>query len=114
MLSIACGIAESDNLKYVLIANHAGDHAIYPDCKATFIDSMNDAMGYGTYNNINILAPYTNIDKRQIALIGKELNIDYAKTWTCYKGLDIHCGACGACVERKEALNGFDNTKYER
>lgn len=112
MLSIACGIAESNDLKYVLIANHAGDHAIYPDCRATFIKSMSEAMAYGTYNNINILAPYTKIDKRRIALIGKKLDIDYTKTWTCYKGYRKHCGVCGACTERKEALDGFDKTEY--
>lgn len=113
MLSIACGIAESNNCKKVLIANHAGDHAIYPDCRGVFIEAMNEAMGYGTYENINIEAPFTNIDKRDIALIGKELGVDFSKTWTCYKGKDKHCGKCGSCTERKEALQGFDNTIYE-
>ena len=40
MLSIACGIAESNGLKQVLIANHGGDHAIYPDCRSEFIQAM--------------------------------------------------------------------------
>lgn len=114
MLSIAAGIAESHGLKYIMLANHFGDHAIYPDCRATFISSMNEAVAYGTYENIKIKAPYTSIDKRQIALIGKELGIDYSKTWTCYKGQDIHCGVCGSCTERKEALTGFDNTEYQQ
>ncbi|NCB47381.1 7-cyano-7-deazaguanine synthase, partial [bacterium] len=56
--------------------------------------------------------PYTNIDKRAIALIGNKIGIDYSKTWTCYKGKDVHCGVCGSCTERKEALSGFDNTGY--
>lgn len=112
MLSIATGIAESFNCNKVLIANHAGDHTIYPDCRATFIESMNEAMAYGTYINVNILSPYTNLSKREIALRGKDLNIDYSKTYSCYKGNELHCGKCGTCVERKEALNSFDNTKY--
>lgn len=114
MLAIAAGIAESNNCKIVLIANHKGDHTIYPDCRATFINAMNEAMGYGTYAHINIEAPFTNIDKRGIALIGKDLGIDYGNmTWTCYKGEFFHCGKCGTCIERKEALLGFDNTIYE-
>ena len=113
MLSIAAGIAESNNLKYLMIANHAGDHAIYPDCRATFIDSMNNAIAYGTYNNIQINAPFTNIDKRQVALIGKELGVDFTKTWSCYKGQEKHCGKCGTCTERIEALKGFDKTNYD-
>ena len=116
MLAIACGLAESRGLKYVFIANHAGDHAIYPDCRATFIDAMNDAMAYGTYNNVKIGAPYTNLTKGQIAGIGGNLGIDYTKTYSCYKGGEKHCGKCGTCVERKEALayaHIEDKTKYE-
>ena len=44
MLSIACGIAESNGLSRVFIANHGGDHAIYPDCRSEFIKAMDAAM----------------------------------------------------------------------
>jgi len=116
MLAIACGIAESNGLKNVMIANHGGDHAIYPDCRADFIAAMSDAMGAGTYENIQILAPYTNITKTDVARHGKELGLDYAETWSCYKGGEKHCGKCGTCVERKEALRDAgieDTTEYE-
>lgn len=112
MLSIVAGIAESRDLKYVLIANHSGDHAIYPDCRPEFIESMSSAISNGTYNRAQILAPYTNISKRDIALRGKELGVDYSHTYSCYKGGEKHCGKCGTCVERKEALEGFDPTEY--
>jgi len=113
MTSIAIGIAESRGIAKVLIANHSGDHAIYPDCRNTFIHAINEAAAYGTYNNVNVLSPYVNLTKRDIALIGRDLKIDYSKTWSCYKGQDIHCGVCATCLERKEALNGFDNTIYK-
>lgn len=116
MLSIACGIAESRGLKYVLIANHAGDHSIYPDCRATFISSMSDAMAYGTYQNVKISAPYTTISKSDIAILGKGMGVDYTKTYSCYKGGEKHCGKCGTCVERKEAMQDagiLDKTEYE-
>ena len=117
MLSIACGLAESRGLKKVLIANHAGDHAIYPDCRATFIAAMSEAMSYGTYENIKIYAPYTGISKTDIAIIGKGLGVDYSKTYSCYCGREKHCGKCGTCVERKEALHDAgieDKTVYEQ
>ncbi len=76
-------------------------------------DAINEAAAYGTYNNVNVLSPYVNLTKRDIALIGRDLKIDYSKTWSCYKGQDIHCGVCATCLERKEALNGFDNTIYK-
>jgi 7-cyano-7-deazaguanine synthase len=114
MLSIASGIAESNGFNNILLGNHSGDHAIYPDCRPEFITAMSEAIQAGTYENVEILAPYTNINKMDIAQIGRKLNIDYSKTWTCYKGEEIHCGVCGSCVERKEALSGFDTTEYQQ
>ncbi len=116
MLSIACGIAESNGLHKVLIANHGGDHSIYPDCRPEFINAMSSAMQNGTYEHIEIFAPYTNISKGDIARHGKALGIDYSETWSCYRGGDKHCGKCGTCVERHEALleAGIDDpTEYE-
>ena len=116
MLSIAAGIAESRGLKYVMMANHGGDHTIYPDCRAEFVEAMSEATKAGTFPGIEILAPYTNITKADIARKGKELGIDYSKTWSCYKGEDVHCGKCGTCVERREALRDAgieDTTIYE-
>ena len=112
MLSIAVGFAESNELSHVLLANHAGDHAIYPDCRKDFIDMFKIAARLGTYNGVHIAALYNTLSKRDVALKGGELGIDYNTTWSCYKGGELHCGTCGTCVERREALEGFDNTEY--
>ena len=116
MLSIACGIAESRGLKNVMIANHFGDHSIYPDCRAGFVESMSQAMSEGTYDGVKVFAPYTGISKTDIARHGATLGIDYTETYSCYKGGAKHCGKCGTCVERKEALHDAgidDRTEYE-
>ncbi len=116
MLAIAAGMAESRGLKNVMMANHGGDHAIYPDCRPEFVDAMDRAITAGTYEGVKLLAPYTSLTKTQIALIGKKIGINYAETWSCYKGGVHHCGKCGTCVERREALAEAgipDTTKYE-
>lgn len=116
MLSVAVGLAESRGLQSVFIANHAGDHAIYPDCRPEFVEAMGRATEAGTYDGIRVLAPYTNITKTDIARRGKELGIDYTETWSCYKGGQKHCGKCGTCTERREALAEAgieDHTEYE-
>ncbi len=112
MLAVACGLAESRGLKKVMIANHGGDHNIYPDCRAEFIDAMSRAMVCGTDTKVEVCAPYTNISKADIARHGKALGLDYSETWSCYKGGDKHCGKCGTCIERREALAeaGIDDT----
>ena len=104
MLSVACGLAESRGLRHVLIANHGGDHAIYPDCRPGFVEAMGRAMEEGTYDGVSILAPFTDISKAEIARIGARLGVDYADTYSCYKGGERHCGRCGTCTERREAF----------
>lgn len=116
MLSVAAGMANSMGLKVVMIANHGGDHAIYPDCRPEFVQAMDGAIQAGTDAEVRILAPYTNLSKTQIALRGKELGIDYSETWSCYKGQEHHCGQCGTCRERIEALRDAginDTTIYD-
>lgn len=117
MLSVACGLAESRGFKHVMIANHGGDHAIYPDCRSGFIGAMSRAMKEGTYTETDILAPFTHITKGEIARIGGESGIDYSHTYSCYKGGERHCGVCGTCVERREAFAEAgleDPTVYEK
>ena len=104
MLSIAIGLAESRGLKHVMMANHGGDHTIYPDCRPEFVNAMSEAARTGTFPGITLLCPFTNLTKGQIAARGRDLGIDYAETWSCYKGQEKHCGKCGTCVERQEAL----------
>ncbi len=115
MLSIAAGLAESHDLDAIYIANHFGDHAIYPDCRSAFIEPMTAAVEAGTGNAVKLLAPYTYINKGDIAKIGKDLGLDYATTWSCYEGGEVHCGECSTCRERIEAMEfaGIqDGTQY--
>jgi len=116
MLAIACGLAESREAEALVIAAHSGDHAIYPDCREPFMQGMAAAMREGTYARIELLRPFIHLDKAGIAKLGDNLGVDYGRTWSCYKGGDLHCGKCGTCVERIEAfvLAGLpDPTIYE-
>lgn len=116
MLSIAAGLAESRGLHYVMMANHGGDHTIYPDCRPAFVDAMSQATEAGTYVGVQVSAPYTQITKTDIARRGAALGIDYTETWSCYKGGERHCGKCGTCRERIEAFAEAgieDHTLYE-
>jgi 7-cyano-7-deazaguanine synthase len=115
LLAIAAGYAESIGAQGLVIAAHGGDHAIYPDCREPFMHAMGSAMALGTYARIELLRPFIAMDKAGIARRGAELGLDYATTWSCYKGGEIHCGVCGTCVERREAfqLAGLpDPTRY--
>ena len=68
------------------------------------MQAMGDAMRLGTYAGIQLLRPFIAMNKAQIAAAGAKLGVDFAQTWSCYKGGAVHCGTCGTCVERREAF----------
>jgi 7-cyano-7-deazaguanine synthase len=114
-LAAAAGFAESVGANAIVIAAHAGDHAIFPDCRAEFMDAMSAAIRLGTDSGVEILRPFIRLTKTQIVQRGQELGVNLAETWTCYKGGEHHCGTCGACVERREAFSlagVLDRTLY--
>lgn len=118
MLSFAIGLAESERVDYVMLGSHAGDHAIYPDCRPEFTEAISRAATEGTYNNIKVISPFNSMTKSDIVNIGISIGIEdiMSKTWTCYEGGVKHCGKCGSCVERKEAFQiagVIDQTEYE-
>lgn len=116
MLSIAAGFAESNDCNAIVLGNHSGDHAIYPDCRPEFIDGIKKAIYEGTEKHIEVISPFCDISKTEIVKIGANLGVDFSLTYSCYKGGEKHCGKCGTCTERKEAfeLAGVkDPTEYE-
>lgn len=115
MLSIAAALADDKKFDAVILANHAGDHFIYPDCRPEFIDGMAEAIVRGTVNNVILLSPFCNMTKGDIVRIGSKLGVEFENTWSCYKGGVTHCGKCGTCDERKKAFleaKVVDKTKY--
>lgn len=115
MLSAAAGAAIGCGADRVMAAMHAGDHAIYPDCRPEFILAFNTMLVIATESNVQVEAPFIHMSKMEIVSRGTELNVPYDMTWSCYEGGDIHCGKCGTCVERAEAfyLAGVhDPTEY--
>ena len=104
MLAVAAGYAESAGAEALVIAAHAGDHTIYPDCREDFMAAMGDALRLGTYARVQLLRPFMAMTKGQIAAEGARLGVDFVRTWSCYKGGAVHCGKCGTCGERREAF----------
>lgn len=102
LLSIAIGHAIAHKMDFVSYAAHAGDHAIYPDCRPEFAEWLNEGPSKGLcdWRKVELLRPFIDITKADIVRKGTELGVDFSKTWSCYKGVDLHCGRCGTCVER--------------
>lgn len=114
-LALAGAWAISTKSDAIAYAAHAGDHAIYPDCRPEFISAMATTFCLADWHKVYIERPFITWTKADIARRGVLLGAPLAKTWTCYKGGNKHCGKCGTCVERIEAfeLAGYlDQVEY--
>lgn len=117
MLTMAFGLADSMGAEAVGIAVHGGDHFIYPDCRPEFIAAFANmqALALGKTPAIELFSPYLHISKGDIAKQSIKFNVPIHETWSCYNGQAQHCGRCGTCVERLEALHAAganDSTEY--
>lgn len=119
LLDVATAIAVAGKADGIATAVHAGDHAVYPDCRPEFIDAYQLMVRIANegfcVQGFRVMAPFVEIGKHDIAAIGMRAGVPFAETWSCYVGGDVHCGRCGTCVERREAfeLAGVpDPTKY--
>jgi 7-cyano-7-deazaguanine synthase len=102
LLAIAGGYASGIGAKFLAYGPHSGDHFIYRDCRPEFIEAARLALerGYG----VELIAPFSEMDKGDIAILGRKLNVPYKLSWTCYVGQERPCGKCGACTERTSAF----------
>lgn len=115
LLSLAAAWAISRKADHIAYAAHSGDHAIYPDCRSEFADAMRGAILLADWHKVDLLRPFVHFSKADIVTRGAELRVPFERTWSCYKGGDLHCGRCGTCIERREAfhLAGIqDPTRY--
>jgi len=106
MLTIAFGLADTMGAQRVALAVHGGDHFIYPDCRPEFIAQFAkmETLALGKEPPIKLYTPYLYISKGEVAKQAVKYKVPLHKTWSCYKGGEIHCGRCGTCVERLEAI----------
>lgn len=108
LTSIAVGAAIAEKADFVFYGAHAGDHAIYPDCRPEFAEALGQAVKLCDWNPPRLAAPFVNMTKADIVELGDALGVPFENTWTCYKGEDLACGRCGTCVERLEAFHIAD------
>lgn len=117
MANIAIGVASSAGADVVALGVHAGDHAVYPDCRPEFVQALRDCarLALDGFHTPEIQTPFVYLTKAEIAAEAWRLDAPLQLSWSCYKGGEKHCGTCGTCVERKEAfaLSGLvDPTEY--
>lgn len=140
LLACAGAYAVAEKADGIAFANHAGDHTIYPDCRLEFVTAMAQAFQLCDWHQVKLLAPFTRWSKTQVAREASRLGVPLSSTWSCYNPQPIpaaklnrakdssalppwsathlglqHCGKCGTCTERIEAMHEaavLDTTWY--
>lgn len=104
LLAAAGAVAIANECEALAYGAHAGDHAIYPDCRPAFVQIMREALLACDWNPLKLLVPFQHWTKGDIVKEGLRLKVPYEYTWTCYEGGERPCGLCGSCVERAESF----------
>src|SRR6267143_530479 len=115
LLSLATAYAISLKADVVAYAAHLGDHDQYPDCRQVFIDALAGAIRLCDDHPPTLSAPFSGLSKAQIAQRAGILSVPVHLTYSCYNGGEVHCGRCGTCIERIEAMHiagVVDQTEY--
>lgn len=108
MLDIAVAVAVAAKCDAVAFGAHNGDHAVYPDCRAEFVDAYGASARLANEgflpDGFKVVAPFLEYDKTEVVRLGARLGVPFERTWSCYRGGAEHCGTCGTCAERREAF----------
>lgn len=113
--NLAAALCVSLDYDGIALAIHSGDHAVYPDCRPEFVESLAHLLNVATGRPLRVYAPFMHYTKTEIVVLGEALNVPFEQTWSCYKGGKWHCGVCSTCMERKQAFvdaNVYDPTRY--
>lgn len=104
LLSVAAAYAEAQGIPEVYYGAQALDEYGYWDCTQAFLDAMNAVLALNRRTPVQIRAPFIATQKAETLRIGHRLGVDFAQTWSCYRGGHRPCGTCPTCVERAKAF----------
>ncbi len=104
LLTLAAAYAEAHGIAEVFYAAQHQDCYGYWDCTEEFLRRLNNLLALNRRAPVQVRAPFAALNKAAVLRIGMQLGVDYAHTWTCYRGGTQACGVCPSCVERLAAF----------
>lgn len=107
LLSLATAWAEVVGAKAIYYGANSIDFSGYPDCRPLFFEAFQELIDAGTKDetNIKLKTPLAYMSKGDIVRKGKELEVPFEKTWSCYTENDKACGVCDSCRLRLKGFN---------
>ncbi|MDR2605037.1 MAG: 7-cyano-7-deazaguanine synthase [Desulfovibrio sp.] len=101
---------------YAALGVHGGDYAVYPDCRPEFIEAARRTISLSSQGKVELIAPFTGMNKAEVVRLGLELGVPYELTKSCYAGGNAPCRVCPTCRAREEAFaaNGVVDPLLQR
>lgn len=116
-LNFAAIFAKTHNIRHIVTGVSQSDFSGYPDCRDTFIKSLNVTLNLAMNYEFVIHTPLMWLDKCGTWKLSDDLgvfDIIKNKTLTCYNGIvGDGCGTCPSCILRAKGLEEF-YIKYRR
>ncbi|MGS4057287.1 7-cyano-7-deazaguanine synthase QueC [Staphylococcus pseudintermedius] len=110
-LSFAGALAYQIGAKHLITGVCETDFSGYPDCRDSFIKSMNVTLNLAMDRDFVIHTPLMWLNKKETWALSDDLGVlDYVRdrTLTCYNGIIAEgCGECPACQLRQRGLNQY-------
>jgi len=110
-LSIAAVFARGHGIRHLVTGVSQTDYSGYPDCRDSFIKSLNVTLNLAMDEQFVIHTPLMWLDKAQTWELADELgvfDIIRRETLTCYNGVVADgCGECPACKLRRQGLEAY-------
>lgn len=114
-LTFAAVLARSKGIFHLVTGVSEADYSGYPDCRDTFIRSLNVTLNLAMDELFVLHTPLMNRDKSEVWQLADELGVfDLVRTQTltCYNGIPAGgCGHCPACKLRQEGLEKYLNKR---
>ncbi len=118
-LAFALAWAEVLGASDIFLGVNALDYSGYPDCRPEFIEAFEKMANLATkagvegQQRLNIHTPLIAMTKAQIIAKGRELDVDYGITFSCYDPgpAGAPCGQCDSCLLREKGFreNGIED-----
>ena len=103
--------AYAKNIRHLILGVCQSDSSGYPDCRDTFVRSLNVTLNLAMDERFVIHTPLMDRDKSEVWELADELGVfDLVRTQTltCYNGIMAEgCGHCPACKLRREGLEKY-------
>jgi len=116
-ISMAAIVARERNIANLIIGVSQADYSGYPDCRDTFIRSLNVTLNLAMDEQFVIHTPLMSLDKAAVWRLANELGIFETvktRTVTCYNGISGNgCGECPSCKLRNQGLKQYEKMKNE-